>query len=67
MRFTTGEAAQRGKRAPYRFNGEPTAENIAKVLFDRAELLLTPHSVRVVAVTVYETPTSRATYRPGAA
>lgn len=66
MAFCSGEFSK-GKRAPYRFPGEPTAENIARVLFERAAMLLAPHNVKVVAVTIYETPTSRATYKPGAA
>jgi 6-pyruvoyltetrahydropterin/6-carboxytetrahydropterin synthase len=40
----------------------PTAENIAKLIFDRAAALGLP----VVEVTLWETENSFATYRPGA-
>ncbi len=39
----------------------PTAENIAKLIFDRAA----SHGLPVTEVTLWETETSFATYRPG--
>lgn len=45
-----------GKRAPYRFAGEPTAENIAAELYRKANELVAGTGVRVVHVRVYETP-----------
>ena len=39
----------------------PTAENIAKLIFDRAAA----HGLPVTEVTLWETETSVATYRPG--
>lgn len=48
------DAAKRGTKAPYALEGEPTAENIAKLLFGKAIVLL--DSVRVIRVRVYETP-----------
>jgi 6-pyruvoyltetrahydropterin/6-carboxytetrahydropterin synthase len=39
----------------------PTAENIAKLIFDRAA----SHDLPVTEVTLWETETSFATYRPG--
>lgn len=49
-----------GKRAPYVFQGEPTAENIARALFRQAQHMIDSGSLRVVRVRVYETPTSYA-------
>jgi 6-pyruvoyltetrahydropterin/6-carboxytetrahydropterin synthase len=54
-----------GDRLPYVMPPpcpNPTAENIARVLYDAAVGLLDP--LKVVEVTVWETPTCRATYRP---
>lgn len=45
-----------GKRAPYVFMSEPTAENIARVLFALATGMLEDANVDVVRVRVYETP-----------
>lgn len=42
----------------------PTAENLAVVLYDVASKLLSPHGVEVVRVRLYETPNCSATY-PG--
>ena len=50
-----------GKRSPYVFEGEPTAENIAATLLAIARALLEGTGVRVDAVTVYETPNCSAT------
>lgn len=52
-----------GKRAPYVMPAEPTAENLAERLFFVATRLLAAYGVTVVEVVIYETPTSRATYR----
>lgn len=57
-----GEDAELGalcERNGWRYDtlrGNPTAENIARVLFDVAEGLLEDAGVRVVHVRVYETP-----------
>lgn len=55
LAFCQDEHERLGKRAPYEFPGEPTAENIAGVLLGVAEDLLRG-VVDVVAVRVYETP-----------
>jgi len=53
--FCAAEEAS-GKRAAFIFDGEPTAENIAKELHRVASALLQPRGVRVTRVRVYETP-----------
>lgn len=55
--FTVDEHAA-GKRAPYIFVGEPTAENIAKELADVAQKLLHKKNAALTVrrVRVYETP-----------
>ena len=63
FQFTTAESCI-GKRAPYMFDGEPTAENIAAELYRIAVRLLSDTGVTVTSITVYETPTSRATFVP---
>lgn len=46
-----------GKRAPFIFEREePTAENIARLIFRKAQELLAEHRIYVVRVRVYETP-----------
>ncbi len=45
-------------------DGNPTAENMAQVLFVTAASLLASHGVKVIAVTVWETPNCKATYKP---
>jgi 6-pyruvoyltetrahydropterin/6-carboxytetrahydropterin synthase len=45
-----------GRRAPYVFDGEPTAENIAMRLLYKASKLLDDVRIRVVSVEVFETP-----------
>ncbi len=57
--FTLAEAAH-GKRKPFVFPGEPTAENIARVLLATARQLLNEGTLRVTSVRVWETPTSYA-------
>lgn len=57
--FLTEEAKDQRRKLPY-IMLEPTAENMAFELMVRASELLTKHGVRVVAVTVFETPTSSA-------
>ncbi len=42
----------------------PTAENIARLIFDRARLTASARNVRVVEVTLWETENSYATFRP---
>ncbi len=56
-----GEQRMQNKRAPYIFDGEPTAENIAACLYNIASKLMARHGVRVVSVSVYESETSCAT------
>lgn len=60
--FCETEHESRGKRPPYVFRCEPTAENIAIELYNVAGKLLDGAGVRVIAVTIYETPTARARY-----
>jgi 6-pyruvoyltetrahydropterin/6-carboxytetrahydropterin synthase len=55
IEFCDGEATTQGKRVPYVIQGEPTAENIAKLLFGVASAMFAP-ALRVVSVRVYETP-----------
>ncbi len=45
----------------YLLDSNPTVERIAKLIFDQAR----EHDLPVVRVTVWETPTSFAEYRPG--
>jgi len=40
----------------------PTAEYLAQYVFSEAQVLLSPHGVKVLHVTCYETPTSSAGY-----
>lgn len=40
----------------------PTAENLSRLLFEKATELLAPHGVRVVRVTCWETPNCSAEY-----
>jgi 6-pyruvoyltetrahydropterin/6-carboxytetrahydropterin synthase len=47
---------EHSKRAPFGFNGEPTAETIAERLMGVAQELLDDTGVRVDAVEVFETP-----------
>lgn len=42
--------------------GNPTAENIARVIYEKAVCLLQPHGIRVTGVRLYETPNSWADY-----
>jgi 6-pyruvoyltetrahydropterin/6-carboxytetrahydropterin synthase len=42
----------------------PTAENLARLVFEQAQRLLEPHAVRVVSVTCWETPNCFARYAP---
>lgn len=42
----------------------PTAENLSRLVYERAVELLEEHGVRVVAVRCYETPTCWADYQP---
>jgi len=65
LAFCSGEHADSGKRAPYVFNCEPTAENIAIELHRVAEKLLAGTGVTVHSIRVYETPTSCADYQRG--
>ena len=49
-------------RRPYLFIGNPTAENIAKELFHRSQVLLVETEITVVNVRIYETPNCWADY-----
>jgi 6-pyruvoyltetrahydropterin/6-carboxytetrahydropterin synthase len=44
----------------------PTAENMSKQLFKKAELLLAPLGIEVTNVRLFETPNCYADYNPGA-
>jgi 6-pyruvoyltetrahydropterin/6-carboxytetrahydropterin synthase len=44
---------------------QPTAENMARVIWDRLEPLLKKEKVRLVEVALWETPDSSAAYRGG--
>ena len=55
LAFATADH-MRGKRRPYVFEGEPTAENIATHLLAIARTLLEGTGVAVTAVEVFETP-----------
>lgn len=55
---------RRGKRAPFVFDGEPTAENIAAKLAEVAAHLLRPFDIGVCRVRVYETPNCYAEWTP---
>ena len=54
--FAVREAHQLGKRPPYIFDCEPTAENIAIALLEVAGELLDEYGISVARVRVYETP-----------
>ena len=45
----------------------PSAENMAKVVWEELESQVRPHGLEVRAVTVWETETTSATYRPSSA
>lgn len=50
-------------RPPYILEeGNPTAEVMARVLFDVSRTLLAPHRIEVIRVDLYETPNCWATY-----
>lgn len=50
-------------REPYKMaEGNPTAENMARELFNVADMLLHKHNLTVVSVRLYETPNSFADY-----
>lgn len=50
-------------RIPFFFSNEnPTAENIARVLFEQAHWMLITHSIRVTRIRIYETPNCWADY-----
>lgn len=58
LEFCLKEHGTLGKKPPYIIHGEPTAENIAKEIFEQAEHLLAgaDRAIRVEKVTLYETP-----------
>lgn len=56
LAFTLTDALKNGKRAPFTFDGEPTAETIAQYLFRIATDLLAGTGVAVSGVEVFETP-----------
>jgi 6-pyruvoyltetrahydropterin/6-carboxytetrahydropterin synthase len=51
-----------GPRSPYVMPGNPTAENMAQILFNRAQALLRKKGIEVVNVRIYETPNCWADY-----
>ncbi len=54
-----------GGRPPFVMpTGNPTAENIAQVIYQKAEELLAPRGLTVVLVRLFETPNCWADYRP---
>jgi 6-pyruvoyltetrahydropterin/6-carboxytetrahydropterin synthase len=60
--FCQRSATGTNQKPGYTFDGEPTAENIAAVLFEKSsELLGTDNGLRVTKVVVYETPNCSAT------
>lgn len=56
------EALYAAKTKTFQLPDSPTAENMARFLYGIANQLLRPHSVEVVKIEMYETPTSVATY-----
>lgn len=56
---------ERGRRAPFGFNGEPTAETIAARLFGVAEELMAADGIAVESVIVWETPNCSAHHQRG--
>jgi 6-pyruvoyltetrahydropterin/6-carboxytetrahydropterin synthase len=56
MDMVCADSRDNGKRPPYIFSGEPTAENIATELLAIATELLSKTGIRVAHVRVYETP-----------
>ena len=53
---------QRNDWKCFQMEGNPTAENLAKLLHDQASELLRPHAVQVAGVRIYETPNCWADY-----
>lgn len=51
-------------KCPYMTYGNPTAENMAKGLYDAAKRVLKGTGMEVVEVVIWETPNCKATYRP---
>jgi len=64
--WTTNEASNLGKRPPFVFDGEPTAENMARFLVSLAQGLIGRAGLRVVKVRVWETPNCYADAAPQA-
>jgi len=62
--FVSGESLVYGKRSPFPFKCEPTAENIAIHLLGTSNALLAEFGISVVRVRVYETPNCYAEARP---
>jgi len=56
MEWCRNQHEKHGKRAPYPFPGEPTAENIAEHLYRIATDMLRTSDVSVAKIRVYETP-----------
>lgn len=58
IEWTSRDHARNGKRAPYLFPGEPTAENLAKHLLEKADQIMQAEGagLRVRHVRVWETP-----------
>lgn len=62
MGWCTQDSLDRGKRMPYILNGEPTAENLAKHLLEKAQDMIGSQELRVSKVRVWETPNCFAEY-----
>jgi 6-pyruvoyltetrahydropterin/6-carboxytetrahydropterin synthase len=56
LAFASRQALTHGHRKPFAFDGEPTAEIIAAVLFAKSVELLADTGITVDAVEVFETP-----------
>lgn len=58
VEWCAAQAAGGKQKPPYLFKGEPTAENIAMHILERAQLILDTHShpIKVEKVKIFETP-----------
>lgn len=62
LEFCESQSTISKHKLPYLFKGEPTAENIALHILERAQLLMdtNQHAITVEKVVVHETPNCRA-------
>lgn len=63
MEVLAADAAENGLRPFYSLPYAPTAENMAKHLFETATVILARHHCAVTSVTIWETPNCRAVWR----